>query len=179
MRSISSFADLYDQFIHQFASSKRLEKTTDDLYLLHIESGEHLRPPLAFDGILVHGAMLVTAFFIPPSHYDRLLEPVTDADERDRGKWACSKFEFIVHDFRYMSASACELSLDIPHRNFSCPSSSWTTRRPPNGHFGGLLRSSWWLSGASWTGYAVLQPLELRLLPPALGLTWTVPLGTG
>lgn len=43
MRSISSFADLYDQFIHQFASSKRLEKTTDDLYLLHIESGEHLR----------------------------------------------------------------------------------------------------------------------------------------
>ena len=43
VRSVSSFADLYDKFVHQFASSKRLEKTADDLYHLHIESGESLR----------------------------------------------------------------------------------------------------------------------------------------
>lgn len=43
VKSISTFTELHDLFVSQFASSKRLEKTAADLYRLHIKWGETLR----------------------------------------------------------------------------------------------------------------------------------------
>ena len=79
--------------------------------------GSETCPPLAIDGILVHGGMLVTAFFIPPSRYEWILHPATPEHQRDRGQWARSMFDFIVSGLCYAtSTSVCLLtcSTEIP-----------------------------------------------------------------
>ena len=43
VRSISSFAQLQEQFTQQFSSSRRMQKTSADLYQMHMYRGETTR----------------------------------------------------------------------------------------------------------------------------------------
>ena len=42
VRSISSFAQLQEQFTQQFSSSRRIQKTSADLYRMHMYRGKPL-----------------------------------------------------------------------------------------------------------------------------------------
>lgn len=56
--------------------------------------GSETCPPRAYDGVKVHGSLEVTAIFIPPSGFLRLLDACSRP--RDRLQWAETRFLFQV-----------------------------------------------------------------------------------